>query len=60
MSDIAPDMQRFIDENRAELIAHIQAAVPNHQIDTTDEAIEAWVLNDEPLYLWARSEGVDV
>jgi len=53
------DMQDFIDNNRGELVAAIQrAAGPNSRVD--DDEIELWINNDEGLYMWAQSEGVDL
>lgn len=65
-------MRQFITENRHELNHCINAAIyryngrgglgtipepaPKHSI----EEIRQWVLNDEGLYNWCRSEGVRV
>ncbi len=52
-------MQEFIRQNRAELDAAIRRVVPN--IRTIDDGERrAWIENDEGLYYWAKSEGVDV
>ena len=50
-------MRQFIKDNRAELDRIINA---KHQYVTNDEQREQWILNDEGLYNWARSEGVRV
>jgi len=47
-------MQKFIDMNRRELLASMTGP------HTDDDEIELWILNDEGLYEWARSSGVDV
>jgi len=51
----------FIAENRVELDAAIarRLSKPSNPIPTDNER-RLWVLNDEQLYNWARSEGVRV
>lgn len=49
-------LTEFIRENRAELIAAIRNVVPQAPNTTTE--IRLWILNDEGLYNWAKSEGV--
>jgi len=51
-------MRDFIKENRAELDAAIKRMCPNCGLN--DEERRLWVLNDEGLYRWARSEGVRI
>lgn len=55
-------MRQFIRENRAELTEAIQRAQgnwpPTYQL--SDKEREAWILNDEGLYRWAKSEGVKI
>ena len=51
-------MDKFIQENRAEIDAAIHSLVPGIPLD--DEDREDWISNDESLYNWARSEGVDI
>ena len=51
-------MQDFIRDNRAEIDAVIRRNDPN--ADTSDSERELWIANDEGLYNWAISEGVDV
>ena len=54
-------LQQFIREHRAELDATIARAL---RCDTNpranDEERRLWILNDEGLYHWARSEGVRI
>ena len=52
-------IRQFIRENRKEIDEAIRRACPNCQ-RFNDEERRLWVLNDEGLYLWARSEGVNV
>ena len=49
-------MQEFIKQNRDELDMCIQQACPGANKNDTERRL--WVLNDEGLYNWARSEGV--
>lgn len=51
-------MQQFIEEHRGELDSIIRRALnrPNRSLD--DGEREDWILNDEGLYNWAKSEGV--
>ncbi len=51
-------LREFIKDNRQELDEAIRRVVPNAQID--NEERRQWVLNDEGLYNWARSEGVEI
>lgn len=53
-------IEDFIDNNRDDLIEIIKKATnkKNYQFDNAE--IENWILNDEGLYNWARSEGVDI
>jgi hypothetical protein len=52
-------IEQFIEDNHSELVACIKRACPNCDTPDYDE-IENWILNDEGLYTWARSEGVDI
>jgi hypothetical protein len=52
------NMQDFIRENREELDECIQRACPG--APKNDNERRLWVLNDEGLYMWARSEGVRI
>lgn len=51
-------LRDFIRQHRAEIDTAIRRAVPNARID--DEERRLWVLNDEGLYMWARSEGARI
>jgi Leu/Phe-tRNA-protein transferase len=52
-------MQKFIKEHRAEIDAAILRVCPNCTRHN-DEERRLWILNDEGLYNWARSEGVKI
>ena len=49
-------LQAFIERHRQELDDHIQSIAPG--APKSDNERRLWVLNDEGLYNWARSEGV--
>ena len=51
-------LKQFIRDNRQELDEVIRRAVPGAAIN--DEERRLWILNDEGLYNWARSEGVRI
>ncbi len=54
-------MRDFIKNNRVELDAAIARAMGHaSNPHPNDEERRLWVLNDEGLYRWARSEGVRV
>ena len=61
-------MQAFLRTNRIEIDASIRRAVTGQsrgQLDSTtprlnDAERRLWILNDEALYNWARSEGVRI
>ena len=52
-------MRGFIRQNRKELDRCIRSACPNIG-SLNDSDREDWILNDQGLYNWARSEGVRV
>jgi len=56
--DVAMNTTDFISQNQKKIDEHIRAVVPTADIDDAER--ELWVLNDEGLYLWAKSEGVDI
>jgi len=51
-------MAQFIKQHREQLDREIHQRVPNLKL--TNEERRLWVLNDEGLYRWARSEGVKI
>jgi hypothetical protein len=51
-------MREFIRRNREDIDAAIKSACDNCKLD--DKEREMWILNDEGLYRWARSEGVRI
>ncbi|MBI4330347.1 MAG: hypothetical protein HY673_03590 [Chloroflexi bacterium] len=51
-------MSQFIQQHREQLDREIHQRVPNLKLN--DEERRLWVLNDEGLYRWARSEGVKI
>ena len=53
-------LQQFIRENRQEIDQCIERALGQPSRYKNDEERRLWVLNDEGLYRWARSEGVRV
>ncbi len=50
----------FIKEHRAELDEAISRALGSPSIIKNDRERRLWILNDEGLYNWARSEGVKI
>ena len=51
-------LRQFIRDNRKDLDAAILRVCPG--LSLNDEERRLWVLNDEGLYNWARSEGVRI
>lgn len=51
-------MTQFIKDNRQELDECIQRICPNCK--RNDHERRLWILNDESLYQWAKSEGVKI
>lgn len=51
-------IEEFIDSNRTEIDVCIRRVCASCDID--DDERDTWINNDEGLYNWARSEGVDV
>jgi hypothetical protein len=51
-------LRQFIKEHRQELDDCIQRAAPG--APKNDDERRLWILNDEGLYHWARSEGVRI
>lgn len=46
-------LKQFIKENRKEIDSAIKRTCPNARLN--DEERRLWILNEEGLYLWARS-----
>lgn len=53
-------MKEFINNNKDELDRVIIQAVGNPYRRMNNEERRLWILNDEGLYNWAKSEGVRV
>jgi hypothetical protein len=55
-------LKQFIKENRQEIDRCIIQVLgnSNHHRFRNDEERRLWILNDEGLYNWARSEGVRI
>lgn len=51
-------VETFIEKNKYELIQVVKKACPNCT-DFSNEELENWIFNDESLYNWALSEGVE-
>lgn len=51
-------MRDFIKTNRDEIDQCIRSVCPN--VSLNNEERRQWILNDEGLYNWARSEGVKI
>ena len=51
-------LTEFIKRNRALIDEAILSVVPNNKLNDTERRL--WVLNDEGLYLWAKSQRVRV
>jgi len=51
-------MRKFIKDNREEIDKAIHSVVSNARLNDTERIM--WILNDEGLYNWAKSEGVKV
>ena len=52
-------LKDFIKDNREDIDECIKRVCPNNRY-FNDAERENWVLNDEGLYRWARSEGVRI
>lgn len=53
-------LRQFLKENRRYIDVAIRSALNNPDYRLNDEERRLWVLNDEGLYQWARSEGVRI
>ena len=52
--------REFIRNNRKELDKIIRERLNDPDYSLNDHEREMWILNDEGLYNWARSEGVNL
>jgi len=52
-------LRKFIRENRKAIDEYIKSVCPNC-CPLNDELRRDWILNDESLYNWARSNGVNI
>lgn len=55
-------LRQFIKDNRQELDKRIERVLGGSEQHRfrNDEERRQWILNDEGLYLWARSKGVKI
>ena len=53
-------LAQFIRDNREELDTCIRRALGGELPYKNDRERRLWILNDEGLYNWARSEGVQI
>ena len=51
-------LEQFIKENRQEIDEAIKRVCDNCRLNDNERRL--WILNDEGLYLWARSAGVRI
>jgi len=51
-------MREFIKKNKEEIDAAIKSVCDNCRLNNDERRL--WILNDEGLYRWARSEGVKI
>jgi heterodisulfide reductase subunit B len=49
-------LREFIRKNKEEIDDIIKSACPNCKLNNDER--ENWIMNDEGLYIWAKSEGV--
>lgn len=53
-------LRQFITEHRAEMDEAIRKYLDQPSFKLNDDDRRQWILNDEGLYNWARSEGVRI
>lgn len=55
-------LKNWVRDHRDDLDKYIELALggPERHRYRNDDERRGWVLNDESLYLWARSEGVEI
>jgi hypothetical protein len=51
-------LKEFIKQNKTEIDSAIKRVVPNARLN--DQERRLWILNDEGLYNWARSQRVKI
>lgn len=51
-------IREFVRQNRTQIDAAIKSVCNNCRLDDAERRL--WILNDEGLYNWARSEGVQI
>jgi hypothetical protein len=51
-------LTEFIKENKTEIDQYIKSVCNNCSLNNDERRL--WILNDEGLYSWARSEGVRI
>jgi len=51
-------LKQFLKKNRTIIDRAIKQEVPDARLNDNERRL--WVLNDESLYRWARSEGVKI
>ena len=51
-------LAEFIRENKPEIDQYIRSACNNCKLNNEERRL--WILNDEGLYSWAKSEGVRI
>ena len=53
-------LREFIKKYRTEIDSYIKFVLETEPNYKNDEERRLWILNDESLYCWARSEGVKI
>ena len=53
-------LQQFITENKADIDEGIRRALGRPDYSLNNAERRQWILNDEGLYRWARSQGVSI
>lgn len=53
-------LSNFIKENKEEIDTGIKRYLNRPEMRLNNEERRQWILNDEGLYRWARSEGVRI
>ena len=51
-------LKQFIKDNKVEIDKAIKTVVPDVRLSDSERRL--WILNDEGLYMWARSSGVRI